>query len=119
MAEKAGGNLLPITDQYHETIVIMMLHSTGVNHIAKKLELLEQTVGLHQRRKTRNLRQEGSIPYPLRIFKDLLNYIGKLLRCTNLLNQLQLQPQIGQSSYRKSDINQLLLSKLCLIKPCI
>ena len=35
MAEKAEGNLLPITDQYHETIVIMMRHSTGVNHIAK------------------------------------------------------------------------------------
>ena len=35
MAEKAEGNLLPMIDQYHETIVTMICHGTIVNHIAK------------------------------------------------------------------------------------
>ena len=61
MAEKAEGNLLPITDQYHETIVIMMRHSTGVNHIAKN-ELPVKAGGLHQIRKSRNQNKEKVYP---------------------------------------------------------
>lgn len=35
MAEKADGNLLPMINQYHEAIIIMMRHGTSIDHIAK------------------------------------------------------------------------------------